>query len=201
MPCGNGRVGRLKTYVRPRAGTETDGCEKPHVRPFLKFWSTMNRIWRPIWPNNIQSSQLPGHVRRNCRTFCPMNLTKCPNEITKLANILSDELDKMSRRNNEIGEHFVRWTWQNVPTKLANILSDELDKISDEITKLSLSQTQKNRYPKLRKRFLFLNCKYTFDPCFILDVYLNCFFRNSMIKHQIQCLQKCQKLKYLNRQK
>ena len=122
----------------------------------------------------------------------------CP---TKLSNILSDELDKMSRRNNEIGEHFVRWTWQNVPTKLANILSDELDKISDEITKLSLSQTQKNRYPKLRKRFLFLNCKYTFDPCFILDVYLNCFFRNSMIKHQIQCLQKCQKLKYLNRQK
>ena len=68
-----------------------------------------------------------------------------------------------------------------------------------------------SRYPKLplvfltvwkhRKRFLFHNCKYMFDPCFILEVYLNCFFRNSMIKHQIQYLQKCQKLKYLNRQK
>ena len=40
---------------------------------------------------------------------------------TKLSNILSDELDKIS---DEI-------------TKLLDIFSDELDKMSDEITKLS----------------------------------------------------------------
>ena len=57
-------------------GLKLTVTKRPTSGHFLQFWSTTNWIWPPIWPNNIQSSQLPGHVRQNCRTFCLTNLKK-----------------------------------------------------------------------------------------------------------------------------